>query len=170
MALTTVTRTYLELAPDVAFTRASVPEDCAWRELEGSAWRHSRSLYAEVGADYHWYDRLPWPDAQWEGLMASPDTRVFVLDLAGRRAGYVELARTDDSVEIAYFGLLGFAQGRGLGRWMLERAIAEAQAWGARRVWLHTCTLDSPVALPNYLARGFQVVRTEQYELEVPPA
>jgi hypothetical protein len=27
-------------------------------------------------------------------------------------------------------------------------------------VWLHTCTLDSPAALPNYLARGFEVVRT----------
>ena len=170
MALTTVTRTYLDLAPGISLTRGEVPEGCAWRELERTAWRDCRALYTEIGADYHWHDRLPWPDEQWAGLIASPDTRAFVLELEGRPAGYVELARTDDSVEIAYFGLMGLAQGRGLGRWMLERAIAEAQAWGARRVWLHTCTLDSPVALPNYLARGFQIVRTEQYEAEVPTA
>jgi len=30
-----------------------------------------------------------------------------------------------------------------------------AWAWGAAYVWLHTCTLDAPAALPNYLARGF---------------
>ena len=32
---------------------------------------------------------------------------------------------------------------------------------GARRVWLHTCTLDNPAALPNYLKRGFVPVKTE---------
>ena len=29
------------------------------------------------------------------------------------------------------------------------------------RVWLHTCTLDSPPALANYRARGFRVYRSE---------
>ncbi len=35
-----------------------------------------------------------------------------------------------------------------------------------RRVWLHTCTLDHPNALPNYLARGFTPYRTETYEVD----
>jgi len=34
-------------------------------------------------------------------------------------------------------------------------------------VWLHTCTLDSPNALPNYRARGFRPYRTERYETEI---
>jgi len=30
-------------------------------------------------------------------------------------------------------------------------------------VWLHTCTLDHPRALANYVAGGFRVVREERY-------
>ena len=33
---------------------------------------------------------------------------------------------------------------------------------------LNTCTLDAPQALPNYLARGFTIVREDQYLLDVP--
>jgi hypothetical protein len=38
------------------------------------------------------------------------------------------------------------------------------RAWeaGARRVWLHTASLDHPNALANYLARGFRVYDTEE--------
>ena len=35
----------------------------------------------------------------------------------------------------------------------MERAWAQ----GARRVWVHTCSLDGPHALANYTARGFRV-------------
>ncbi|UXN33194.1 hypothetical protein [Glutamicibacter sp. M10] len=34
-------------------------------------------------------------------------------------------------------------------------------------MWLHTCSLDSPAALPNYLARGLKIYRTEVEESEV---
>jgi len=34
-------------------------------------------------------------------------------------------------------------------------------AAGASRVWVHTCTLDHPGALPNYIARGFRVYKEE---------
>jgi hypothetical protein len=46
--------------------------------------------------------------------------------------------------------------------------VGADRAWsgGANRVWLHTCTFDDPAALPNYLARGFTVTRTEQYFVE----
>lgn len=43
-------------------------------------------------------------------------------------------------------------------------------AMGANRLWLHTCTLDGPAALPNYRARGFVPFRTEHYETELPGA
>ena len=50
---------------------------------------------------------------------------------------------------------------------MLTRAVEEAwRTPHARRVWLHTCTLDGPAALPNYLGRGFRIVRSEEYEVE----
>jgi hypothetical protein len=37
-----------------------------------------------------------------------------------------------------------------------------------RRVWVHTCTLDGPAALDNYLARGLVAYRTEDAEEDVP--
>jgi hypothetical protein len=36
------------------------------------------------------------------------------------------------------------------------------------RVWLHTCTLDHPAALPNYLKRGFRPIREEVYTTLLP--
>jgi hypothetical protein len=35
------------------------------------------------------------------------------------------------------------------------------------KVWLHTCTLDSERALPNYKARGFREFRTERLEVDI---
>ena len=51
---------------------------------------------------------------------------------------------------------------------MLTEAAEAAWALGASRVWLHTCTLDHPGALANYLARGFRPFRTETYETDLP--
>jgi hypothetical protein len=73
-------------------------------------------------------------------------------------------------VEIAYFGLMPSGIGQGLGRALLTRAVDAA--WSLKpqpsRVWLHTCTLDHPAALANYLARGFKVSRTERYTVDLP--
>jgi hypothetical protein len=54
-----------------------------------------------------------------------------------------------------------------LEKFLLTEAVREA--WRARpsRVWLHTCTLDHPAALPNYLQRGFVAVREETYTADV---
>jgi GNAT superfamily N-acetyltransferase len=78
-------------------------------------------------------------------------------------AGYAELVMpSPETVEIAYFGLLPRFVGQGFGAWWLEYVVALAwQQPGATRVTLHTCELDHPSALPNYLARGFVVERTE---------
>jgi GNAT superfamily N-acetyltransferase len=82
-------------------------------------------------------------------------------------AGYFELRRdSDNAIEIAYFGLLPEFVGRGLGKALLSAAATEAWRAGASRVWLHTSSLDHPAALPNYLARGFKVFRTETYLAE----
>ena len=83
-------------------------------------------------------------------------------------AGYFELLRHQDgSVEIAYFGLTPQFIGRGLGGALLTRAVEEAHAMGAERVWLHTCTLDSDRALPSYQARGFRPYKTERLEVDI---
>ena len=84
----------------------------------------------------------------------------------GAPGGYFELSKQcDDSVEITYFGLMREYLGRGLGKALLSAAADRAWSLGASRVWLHTCTLDNPAALPNYLARGFEKYREEEFEV-----
>jgi GNAT superfamily N-acetyltransferase len=87
-----------------------------------------------------------------------------VLSCDGAPAGYFELRRCEDgSTEIAYFGLLPEFKGRGFGKHLLTLAAQTAWARGARRLWLHTCTLDDPAALPNYQKRGFRPFKQETY-------
>lgn len=129
-----------------------------------------RRLYKEVGEQWFWHDRLEWSDEELAAHLAKPDVGVWEITAAGgmTSAGFFELQRHDDgSVEIAYFGLKPEFIGQGLGGWMLGRAVEEAWAMEAKRVWLHTCTLDSDGALPNYLARGFRSYRTERLEVEI---
>ncbi len=130
-----------------------------------------RELYDGVGNEYHWRDRRSWSEQQLRAHLAKPGIGIWVLWQGTLPRGFFELARHDDgSVEIAYFGLMPAGIGQGLGRALLTRAIEEA--WSLRpepsRVWLHTCTLDHPAALANYLARGFRVTGTEQYTVDLP--
>jgi GNAT superfamily N-acetyltransferase len=128
-----------------------------------------RYLYAEVGRPHHWTDRLSWADEQVRRHLADPAISLWLLTSGAAPAGYFELrAHPDRSVEIAYFGLLPEFVGRGWGGYLLTKAVEEAWATKPERVWLHTCTLDHPAALPNYLRRGFVPVREEVYTTELP--
>jgi ribosomal protein S18 acetylase RimI-like enzyme len=128
-----------------------------------SLWRR---LYTEVGRDYHWVDRLGWSDEDIERHLADPALELWVLREEEEPAGYFELRAHDDgAVEIAYFGLMPAAVGRGLGKYLLTRAVERAWARGATRVWLHTSSLDHGSALPNYLARGFSIWKQETYDV-----
>ena len=89
---------------------------------------------------------------------------LWLLSYRGAPAGYCELlSHSDASVELTYFGLLSEFMGKGLGKHLLSSAVEEAFALGANRVWLQTCTLDDPAAMPNYLKRGFKPFKTEKY-------
>ena len=164
-----VVRTYLEMRSPGALRRAPAPAPDALvrREPRPTPARY-RALYAGVGGAYHWRDRLGWTDEELAAHLALRSVQLFVLEVAGETAGFFELKRHfDDSVEIAYFGLLPGFLGRGLGKFMLTRAIEEAWALDATRVWVHTCTLDDAAALPNYRARGMTEFRTEHYQAEI---
>ena len=159
------TRTYLEMkdrgqlvdaAPPDAESRVAQMRDCA-----PEFWRF---LYAEVGRDYHWVDRLPWSIDEIRAYLADPSVTVWLLNVRDSPAGYFELRKDADlSVELVYFGLFRHFLGRGLGGPFLTEAVKRAWDLGAKRVWVHTNTLDHPAALPNYLKRGFKVFKTQDY-------
>lgn len=163
-----VLRTYLEMKDRGALVAAESPDPRARLErIFGCPASFFRYLYTEVGRNYHWVDRLDWTDEVVKSYLADATVSLWLLSVAGSPAGYFELKRHDDgSTEIAYFGLLPEFIGRGLGKYLLTSAAREAWAAEANRVWLHTCTLDDPAALPNYKARGFRPFKTETYFTE----
>jgi GNAT superfamily N-acetyltransferase len=165
-----VVRTYLEMRAPDALRPAGPPPDVQARvqRLDQPSVAEYRALYRDVGAAYHWRDRLAWDDERLAAYLADRAVSIWVLEVNGARAGYFELKRDGDAVEIVYFGLAGSFIGRGLGKYLLTRAVEEAwRASRVTRVWLHTCTLDDRAALPNYLARGFVETRRESYVAEI---
>jgi len=166
-----VTRTYLEMTDPAqrhpARDAAAEAGGLRIERMESVPASFYRYLYAEVGRDYHWVDRLAWSDHEIREHLAQAGLSVWLMSFRAAPAGYFELARgADESTEIAYFGLLPDFHGRGWGKHLLTVATEEAWKGGARRVWLHTCTLDHPGALPNYRARGFVPYKTENYWTE----
>ena len=164
-----VTRTYLEMR-DPADLHAAGCGDPSIRveQMHECPPSFFRYLYVEVGRNYHWIDRLPWTDADIVAHLSQAEISLWLMTDDGATAGYFELRRCEDgSVEVAYFGLLPEFIGRGLGKYLLTRAVGQSWAQGANRVWLHTCTLDDPAAMPNYLKRGFRPFKTEQYSVEL---
>jgi GNAT superfamily N-acetyltransferase len=160
-----VVRTYLEMRDAGQLRGRPLDEPGARVErLRPCTVAEYRALYAAVGAAYHWRDRDAWTDEQLARYLDHPGVQVWRLTCDGATAGYFELAEHDDrSMELVYFGLVQAFHGRGLGAALLTVAATEAWLAGPERVWLHTCTLDAAAALPNYLARGFTVVREERY-------
>ena len=164
---TVVRRTHLALRDRAALrapSRAAALDGLRLARRAPCSVAEYRALYRLVGARWRWVDRDAWPYARLAAWLSRSDVAVWVLEGSDGPAGYFELHRhSSGSVEIVYFGLVESATGRGLGGWLLVRAVEEAWAMGARWVGLNTCTLDGPAALPNYLARGFRPYRTEEY-------
>jgi len=165
-----VTRTYLEMRNPTELQGAlSEGAHIRIERMHECLASFFRYLYVEVGRNYHWIDRLPWTDEDIVAHLSQPEISLWLMTAAGATAGYFELRRCEDgSVEIAYFGLLPEFIARAMGKHLLTRAVEQAWAEGANRVWLHTCTLDDKAAMPNYLKRGFRPFKTETYSVELP--
>jgi GNAT superfamily N-acetyltransferase len=164
-----VTRTYLRLSSLAQFRPARSADPALVLRRVPLAVERYRTLYAMVGGEWHWRDRSTWSDERLLTHLSRPGVAVWELARGDAPVGYFELEQHEDgTVEIVYFGLVRSEFGRGTGKHLLTCAVEEAFGMGAASVWLHTCTLDSPAALPNYLARGFEPFREERYETEVP--
>jgi GNAT superfamily N-acetyltransferase len=165
--MATARRTYLEMRAPAAL-QPSVLADPAIRIEQAELCTPAlyRFLYGEVGRRYHWVDRLGWTDEEIRAHLETGRVSIWLMTVRGTPVGYFELRRDEeDAMEIAYFGLFEEFTGRGLGGHLLTRAVEQAWRMTSSRVWLHTCSLDHPAALPNYVRRGFTPYRTEEYSL-----
>jgi len=157
------TTTYLEMLNRGELKPSAVDRGrLALSRLGPDQWQLGLQMYKDVGRDWLWIDRLSWPEEKWREYYVQPGIELWAAETDGAPAGYFELsADGKGNTELAYFGLVPAAIGRGLGGLLLTLAIERAWDTGARRVWVHTSSRDHEQALPNYVARGFRVYHAE---------
>jgi GNAT superfamily N-acetyltransferase len=160
-----VTITYLEMR-DPSQLRPKTTNDPRFRvvEITDKKGELNRSLYVLVGEAWEWRDKLPWSMEEWNAYAESENLKTFVAYVDDAIAGYFELMIQGDDVEITYFGLAPDFVGNGYGGALLTQAIEAAWRLSPSRVWVHTCNLDHPAALQNYLSRGMSIYSKEENE------
>ena len=145
--------TYLEM-----LERSADASDSSVRlkKVENPDLNWYREIFRRAGEQWLWWSRLEMDDPQLSGMLNAPTTELFIAESDQGEIGMAELDRAKPGeVEIAFFGLFAEALGKGLG-WPFMTALLD-RAWTAStsRVWVHTCTLDNPAALPFYIKCGF---------------
>jgi GNAT superfamily N-acetyltransferase len=97
---------------------------------------------------------------EWQHHIIQSNVQFWVACVSGNPIGYFEINHGhDDASEVYLFGLMPNWVGNGLGGALLKDAIHQAFQLSLRRVWLHTCSLDHPNALPNYIKHGFNLLK-----------
>jgi GNAT superfamily N-acetyltransferase len=161
--------TFLEMANASQATSFSGERRLEVRQAKIACPETSRFFYTAVGADWGWHDRLGWNRERWQAHASRSDLSTWIGFQSGSPAGYFELvSHPNHETEIRSFGLLPSFIGCGLGKELLAVAIALAWKEDSRRIWLSTCSLDHPRALPNYEAAGFTVFKTTEATANLP--
>jgi hypothetical protein len=161
--------TYLEMfAPPRVVVRPP-RDDVDVARIERPSIEFYRWLYKSVGAAFGWVDRLMMPEDELRRIIDDDRTNIYILRVAGQTAGYAELdRRTEPQIEIAYFGLFTEFLGLGLGKYFLNWVVHKAWSFQPQRLWVHTCDLDHPAALPTYLKAGFNIFDQKTIDQTIP--
>lgn len=94
--------------------------------------------------------------------MLDPSGRLYLATLDGAAVGTLKIFSADSTAGIYGFAVSPDLQGRGIGRELLERIIAQLDAEGYARVTLEVLT-DNARAIALYRSTGFRSVTTYGY-------
>nr|WP_255698749.1 GNAT family N-acetyltransferase [Yoonia sp. I 8.24] len=151
--------TYLEMTSPPQAADAPLPAGYAFHRHTHAAPDWYRGMFRAVGEDWLWLSRLKMDDDALTAVLHHPDYELWTLQHHGADVGLVEIDhRTADTSELAFFGLIPAAVGKGLGRAMMGHALSRGFSRPIQRMHLHTCTFDSPQALGFYRRSGFKII------------
>ena len=158
-----VTWLQMDQRPGYGWPPMPVGRDAILTHADTPPWWWFLTLYDAVGRDYAWTDKHSMSREEMEAWIQHEDVSLFTLMGKGWPQGFFMLdAREPGECELAYFGLVPEAVGKGLGTWLLKTAILTA--WDrpdTKKLVINTCTLDHPRALAQYQRMGFSPTRTE---------
>jgi len=127
------------------------------------------ALFRRVGEPWLWISRLLMAEDELRAILHDPAVEISIVRDGEQPVGFIELDfRQPGACEIAFFGLVPEQNGKGHGRWMMNQALDKAWRDGISRVWLHTCTQDSPRALPFYRRCGFRIFKQQTGQMRDP--
>jgi ribosomal protein S18 acetylase RimI-like enzyme len=115
-----------------------------------------RDLFRHIGAPWLWSSRLVMPNDDLATILAKDTTETWIVRSGDSAIGLVELDfQVGGECELAYFGLIKYLTGRGVGGPMMALAQEMAFAHDITRFYVHTCNWDDPRALAFYQRAGF---------------
>ncbi|MEX0921492.1 MAG: GNAT family N-acetyltransferase [Rhodovibrionaceae bacterium] len=103
----------------------------------------------------------PWTAASFRSLLAMPGALGAVVETEDALDGLILLRRAADEVEVIALAVAPASRRCGLGRCLLDRALARAAEDGARRAFLEVAE-DNAAARGLYAAAGFQLCGRRQ--------
>ena len=162
-----VKRNFLELKNVNELVKKDKPEDDYSIEKTKPDFQLNKFFYKQIGKKYRWTDRLIWTDFQWSNYVSNKNLETYVIKNGNDLVGYFELIYHPEKneIELAYLGLFEDYFGKGVGGYALTTAILKSFEKKIKRIWVHTCTLDHPNAIKNYLARGMKIFKEENLNI-----
>jgi GNAT superfamily N-acetyltransferase len=119
-----------------------------------------RTLFSKVGENLMWFSRAIMSDEKLKSILNDDDIESFGLFKDEMAMGILELDfRETPNCELSFFGLVPEAVGSGIGRALMNVAIAKAWSKPINRFWVHTCHFDHPNAMQFYQRSGFKAYK-----------
>lgn len=147
--------TYLEMTERPRLRRLERPTE--WSVLRLVDPGRYRALFRRVGEPWLWFSRAVMPDDVLAGILGHPKVEAYALHDGAGDIGLFELDfRQEGACQLVYFGLVPEALGHGAGRFLMNQVIGRAFKAPIARLFVHTCSLDHPAALPFYMRSGFR--------------
>ena len=124
----------------------------------------NKFFYKQIGKDHFWRDRLVWTDKQWLKYSINPFLDTWILkDKKNDLIGFYEIEKhLNKEFELINMGILSEYRSKGYGSLLLTHVLKHSYDNKAKKVWVHTCSLDHKFVLANYLSKGFKVFKKEQ--------
>jgi len=171
----TVTRiavdvTFMEMRAAPSGPARAFPEGFALRRIRHPEIADYLAIYRRVGAPHCWWMRFEMPPARLQAHLRDPHCEIHLLyDVSGAVWGFFELDMRQPMLPyLSHMGLVPEALGRGLGRPLLDAAIARAWEGSCAYLRVNTCTADHPNALPTYLKAGFSITHVVRELWDIP--
>jgi len=114
-------------------------------------------MYYAIGGQWNWSSRILMNSKELEELLGNSKHEIYYVYNEKEIIGYFEFDFSAKEAEIVYFGILPQFYSKGYGRKMMHLAFQQLITKGEASVFLHTCSKDSPAALPFYKKMGFTI-------------